>query len=178
MQRRPLHMVMVRGPRLPLINGHCVDGRRTRATITAAKTYDDEPVWQIGGQIAENGVRMEPGQLIQHARSEMAQILPELDLTGAYWCTYRIDRAEPRLGGRRPKNAFLTARGTTVLAWPTKLVLAPRLAELAQDELAKLIGRPSSDARPDSAVILKGWTQPGVAVPPWESPSCRWTIVD
>jgi glycine/D-amino acid oxidase-like deaminating enzyme len=179
MQRRPLHMVMVRSPRLPLINGHCVDGRRTRATITAARSYDDEPVWQVGGQIAEDGVAMRPDHLIQHARSELAHVLPALDLAGARWCTYRVDRTEPAMrGGKRPESAFLTVRGSTLIAWPTKLVLAPRLAELAQGELAKLIGRPSGDARPDSAAILKGWAQPGVAVPPWESPSCRWTVVD
>ncbi len=32
-QRRPLHMLMVRGA-LPELNGHCVDGARTRLTIT------------------------------------------------------------------------------------------------------------------------------------------------
>lgn len=179
MQRRPLHMVMLRGPRLPMLNGHCVDGRKTRATITSAKTYDDEPVWQVGGQIAEDGVKMAPEQLIEHARNELRSILPALDLTDVHWATYRVDRAEPAMrGGVRPDGAWLAARGSTLIAWPTKLVLAPRLADQAVEELRRLIGGPHSFAAPEGPSILKGWTQPGVAVPPWESPSCRWTVVD
>ena len=35
MQRRPLHMTLVRGADLPPLNGHCVDGAKTRVTVTS-----------------------------------------------------------------------------------------------------------------------------------------------
>ncbi len=40
MQTRPLHMVLVRGD-LPHLNGHCVDGRTTRVTITSDTERSD-----------------------------------------------------------------------------------------------------------------------------------------
>jgi glycerol-3-phosphate dehydrogenase len=100
MQRRPLHMVMVRGSEsaLPLLNGHCVDGAKTRVTITTAQDINGRRIWQVGGQIAEDGAGMEPQQLVEHAREEMRQVLPGVELaTGDIeWATYRVDRAEAR----------------------------------------------------------------------------------
>ncbi len=63
MQTRPLHMVLVRGE-LPHLNGHCVDGRTTRVTITSDTERSEtsaagRTVWQVGGQIAEIGVALD-----------------------------------------------------------------------------------------------------------------------
>jgi len=57
MQLRPLHMVMVRGS-LPELFGHCVDGNKTRVTITSAVDTLGRTVWHVGGEIAEKGVQM------------------------------------------------------------------------------------------------------------------------
>ena len=65
MQLRPLHMVMVRGP-LPEFNGHCVDGSKTRVTITSDRDIHKQTVWQIGGQVSEIGVDLEADELISH----------------------------------------------------------------------------------------------------------------
>ena len=58
MQSRPLHMVLVRG-NLPELNGHCLDGAKTRVTITSDTDDEGRMVWQIGGQIAEEGVNLD-----------------------------------------------------------------------------------------------------------------------
>jgi len=61
-QRRPLHMLMMRGD-LPQLNGHCVDGGGTRVTITADTDTAGRTVWQVGGEVSERGVEMEqPGR--------------------------------------------------------------------------------------------------------------------
>ena len=66
MQRRPLHMVLVRG-NLPELNGHCLDGAKTRVTITSERDDAGRMVWQIGGQIAEDGVNFDSQSLTTRA---------------------------------------------------------------------------------------------------------------
>src|SRR5579872_6498570 len=75
MQRRPLHMVLVRGD-LPGLNGHCVDGARTRVTITSDRDSSGRTVWQVGGQLAEDGVSLDELALVHRARRELAAVLP------------------------------------------------------------------------------------------------------
>ena len=72
MQKRPLHMVLVRG-RLPVLNGHCVDGARTRVTITTDCDASGRTVWQIGGQLAEEGVSFDEQSLVRRAAAELRE---------------------------------------------------------------------------------------------------------
>jgi hypothetical protein len=172
MQRRPLHMVLVRGD-LPVLNGHCVDGAKTRATITTDNDIARRTVWQIGGQIAEDGVALVEPSLIAHARRELEYILPGIDLAHTEWATYRIDRAEGATpNGARPENVQLLSEGNVVTAWPTKLVLAPVLAERIIAALQPLVlGEPAfPDVPPD-------WPRPSIARPPWEM-IARWHRID
>jgi glycine/D-amino acid oxidase-like deaminating enzyme len=163
MQRRPLQMVMVRGKDLPMFFGHCIGGTKPRATITADVDSAGRTVWQIGGEPAESGVKMSRHDLIRHTKRELTDILPGIDLTGAEWATYTINRAEAATaGGIRPDDAQLIEEGNVLTAWPTKLALAPRLAE----QILARIGPPagnSSDLRD-----VQGWPRPAVAPPPWE----------
>ena len=135
MQRRPLHMVMVRSDRpgtdtLPEFNGHCVDGARTDVTITSDRDSQGRTVWQLGGQLAEDGVALDAARLILHARRELAAVIPGIDLSNTEWATYRVDRAEFRTPGRsRPDTFSLLHEENTLTAWPTKLALVPLLAE-------------------------------------------------
>src|SRR5262249_50892654 len=87
MQRRPLHMVVARGD-LPVLNGHCTDGSVTRVTITTTATTTRTYIWQIGGQIAEDGINMAPAALISHARKELHAVLPGVDFSRVEWTTY------------------------------------------------------------------------------------------
>lgn len=163
-QLRPLHMAMVRGD-LPALNGHCTDAAATRVTITTAQDAAGRTVWQIGGQVAEVGVEMDRASLIAHARSELQATVPGVNLTRAEWSAYRVDRAEPRTaGGRRPDDAVLHAHGSVLAAWPSKLALAPRLAE----QVAALLPPPATDAATVSSA-LTDWPRPQAALPPWET---------
>ena len=132
MQRRPLHMVMVRGESLdlPELCGHQVDGAHTRMTITSDVDSRGRTVWQLGGQVAEDGVAMTRQELACHAAAELAAVLPGLDFDGLEINTYRVDRAEAMTeGGRRPETQSLRIDGNTLTAFPTKLALAPVLAQ-------------------------------------------------
>jgi glycerol-3-phosphate dehydrogenase len=163
MQRRPLHMVMVRG-RLPQLFGHCVDGNKTRVTITSAVDSQDRTVWQLGGELAEKGVDRESSDLIRFAQAEFMSVLPGVDLAGVEWATYRINRAEGRsTAGLRPDGPVWRRDGSVITAWPTKLVLAPRLAR----SIADALGDPP-DGGTESVGAPPDWPCPDVAQPPWE----------
>jgi glycerol-3-phosphate dehydrogenase len=171
MQRRPLHMVVARGE-LPVLNGHCIDGSATRATITTTEDSDNRTLWQIGGQIAETGVAMSARELIAFAKDELAQILPGLDLLGTEWTTYRADRAEAAMrGGRRPDNAYAKLHGNSITAWPTKLALVPALSE----QVRRMIESTHPHLQPlhIATDMFRDWPRPVVALPPWET-AAQW----
>ncbi len=163
MQRRPLHMVLVKG-KLPNLFGHCVDGTKTRATITSSTSTDGLTVWQVGGQIAEDGVTMTETSLIAHAQRELAAVLPGLDISELAWATYRVDRAEAKSpGGSKPAGAQIDQQGNVITAWPTKLALVPELTKLIMDRLDAPTCAASSKLE-----LPPDWPRPRVAMPPWE----------
>lgn len=162
MQRRPLHMVVVRGS-MPRLNGHCVDGLATRVTVTSTSDHARRTIWQLGGQIAEDGVDLEPEPLIRRAEQEVAEVLPGVDLTDAAWTTYRVDRAEATTErGQRPGDAALIEDADVMTAWPTKLALVPKLVDRIVERLDAPRG-PEADLRP-----LARWPRPPVAAMPWD----------
>lgn len=176
-QRRPLHMVMVRGPRVPLF-GHCVRelSDKPRLTITTGtlntssrENGDPELVWYIGGEVAERGVSMDPGAVIEATREEVAACLPWVDTSGWRWSTLRIDRAEGKTPeGRRPDGAVVIRIGpaelNAIAVWPTKLALAPAAAErvlaLLREAGVEPTGTPGTRRQPADPVR--------VAPAPWE----------
>lgn len=163
MQRRPLHMLMLRGD-LPELNGHCVDGARTRATITTDRTAAGDCLWQVGGQLAEVGVALDRAALIARGQDELRAVLPGIDLDRAAWGTYRVDRAERAMpGGKRPETFEILKEANLVTLWPTKLVLAPVVASRIASEI-----EPACD---DVVRELTDWPKPAVATPPWEDAS-------
>jgi glycerol-3-phosphate dehydrogenase len=165
-QTRPLHMVLVRGD-LPELNGHCVDGAKTRVTITSDVDASRRTVWQVGGQIAEDGVKLEPLELMRHARRELSAVLPGWKPDALEWSTYRIDRAERRTAdGSRPDDVQLIHESNVFTIWPTKLVLAPRMSERVQEELEAFQGGQQAEFR--KSLMELNWPQPAVALPPWE----------
>lgn len=172
MQRRPLHMAMVKGApeRLAELNGHCADGGRTRVTITSSTSDDGQRVWQLGGELAESGCALEPDELITAARSCLDSVLPGFDSStnDLAWATYRIDRAEKKnTKALRPAGAYVGTSGAAVIAWPTKLVLAPATAREVVAECA------TSNTLPSQDLPFAASTTPPVASPPWEE--ARWT---
>lgn len=168
MQRRPLHMAVFRGP-LPRLNGHCVDGAHTRITITSDVSAEGETIWQLGGQLAEQGVDLDEIELLQRAVSEVAAVLPGIDLSQVSGTTYRVDRAEGLTAdGKRPDGVHWLSEGNIVTAWPTKLVLAPRLSAEVRRRLAATMTRILPLGKTESPIDFPDWPRPEIANYPWE----------
>ncbi len=170
-QLRPLHMVMARG-NLPVINGHCIDGAKTRVTITTTKDYADRIVWQIGGQLAEDGTHKTPEELICHAAKELQEVLPTVDFRDTEFLTYFTTRAEENKDGSRPTDITLLEEQDVLSCWPTKLAFAPRLAKKVASRIAPIVHASEFDLS-----ILSSWPSPTVALPPWES-DLPWSSIE
>lgn len=165
-QIRPLHVPLVRG-RLPTLNGHCVEGTKTRVTITTDVDSAGRTVWQLGGQLTEDGVKMKPRELLRHAVRELAAVLPGWQAGDVEWACYRVNRAERATSeGSMPGDVQIIQDGNRFTAWPTKLVMAPLLSERIM-KLLDLPDRSGDDAWPTSCARL-GWPAAEVALPPWE----------
>lgn len=170
-QRRPLHQVMIRGMSQPLY-AHCI-GKRTRplATVTSHPALGGGYIWYVGGLIAEDGVMENKEQLIARSRRELPLLFPGADFSAATWATVWVDRAEGgSAGGRRPGGPTVRTSGKFVVAWPTKLALAPRLAQRIVQTIRDQGVRPAaSDV--DALRVLE---EPAIARPPWEEVE-RWS---
>jgi glycine/D-amino acid oxidase-like deaminating enzyme len=129
-QRRPLRMILARGVPCKLF-AHClVPEPKPRVTIT---THDlkGENIWYLGGNIAEKAVGMREDEALRWAYSEMAALFPWLDWKKVRWAIHDVDRAEPLANKLLPGGPTLWTAGNAALAWPTKLALAPALAQQA-----------------------------------------------
>jgi glycine/D-amino acid oxidase-like deaminating enzyme len=168
MQRRPLGMVLLRGD-LPPLFGHCIVGGKTGLTITTPVPG----VWQIGGEIAERLAQEDnPATARQLALGEIRRWLPELELKGAETAIYRAVRAEARTAAiRRPSgvHASMVAPGM-IVGWPTKLSMAPVLAEEVFELVQLALKAPGGyDETPSLPT-------PNVARYPWEE--TEWFAVN
>ncbi len=170
MQRRPLHMLMARGP-LPLLYAHCLGASANpRLTITSYPLAEGEIVWHLGGQVAESGVASDEKEHIAAGQAELAALLPWLDLTDIHWATRRIDRAEIATpGGKRPDSWLVHSERDVITAWPTKLAFAPCLAADVLHCLEQDGVRPSGDG----TVSIDLPCAP-LAQPPWNEVK-RWS---
>jgi glycerol-3-phosphate dehydrogenase len=165
MQRRPLHMVMVKGPTLKPLYAHCLGGGpKPRITVTTHPAANGQWVWYLGGDISEAaGVARDPAQQIAVAKKELAHLLPWVDLSEAQFATLRVDRAEPQQSGLvRPDNAFLDVQGRLMVGWPTKLALAPDFADRVLASLSR------DDIHPIPQPAHKGLPKPPMAQPAWD----------
>lgn len=169
MQRRPLRMVMVRHAITDPVYVHCVSDKLSMTpelTITSHRNARGEPVWYLGGELAERGAGQSEQQLLAAAREKLAALFPWCDFSGAAWATLAIDRAEGRQpDGRRPDTVSIALQGNLMVCWPTKLTLAPNLGNAV---LASLRDSGLAPGAPPAA--LPGFLpQPTVAPTPWES---------
>lgn len=166
MQLRPLLMVMVRGQAgYPLpgeLFAHCLGASANpRITITSHTDSRGNVVWYLGGDIAEQGVGRGDAEQIAAARRELESLFPWQDFSRCDWGILPIDRAEPRQpDGKRPDNVFCAEEDGVITAWPTKLALAPRLA----DEIIKQLK--VSGVEPAGASV--------VSLPPVEFTPLPW----
>jgi hypothetical protein len=161
MQRRPLLMALLRGD-LPPLFGHCIVGGKTRLTVTTP----DKGIWQVGGELSERLAGETDLKIARKAAlTELRRWLPAIDLTRAEIAFYPAVRAEARTADqRRPSGVHAAELAPGIIAaWPTKLAMAPVLADEVFALAAKNLQQPSyqDDGAPP-------WPAPAVARYPWE----------
>ncbi|MGE6660529.1 NAD(P)/FAD-dependent oxidoreductase [Pseudomonas sp. NPDC077408] len=165
MQKRPLHMVIVKAPTLKPLYAHCLGGgSKPRITVTSHPAEDGEWVWYLGGDLAEaGGVARDEAAQIAAAKKELAELVPWIDLSAAKWATLRIDRAEPAQSAlARPDNAFLAEQGRLLVGWPTKLALSPDFADRVEGALVR------DGIQPQPLAPLPELPRPAITRPFWE----------
>lgn len=173
MQTRPLHMVHLRMSAPDPAFVHCIGdsfGMTPRLTITSHPDGAGGWVWYLGGEIAESGMQRSPQEQQAEAARQLHETFPWLDVSGARWGSFFINRAEPRLPSlQRPDTAYLHASGPLLVTWPTKLTLTPDLGDSVCAELQRQGLMPATHATDAAAVLAGHFPAPALAVPRWES---------
>ena len=169
MQRRPLHMAMVRrrGPTSSSTGTASMErppGSRSPAprprTATASGSSEEssKPV-ASGNPTSDSGrhgvSRGGAARFRCRRRRSPLGDLPRRPCRGG------AGPGRTRATLKRPEDATVTRTGDLVVAWPTKMVLAPRCADLVADELG-----PGGGVGPPP---FSGLPAPSVALPPWET---------
>ena len=165
MQRRPLQMVLVKGAALPPLFAHCLGSSpKPRMTVTTHPCADGQWCWYLGGDLAEQGAGQAPDELIAKAKRELQELLPWISLEGTRWTTLPVNRAEPAQSGLvRPDTAFVQPVTNALVTWPTKLALAPNLADQVIEQLQ------SQQVVPHAPTpITDTLTKPKVSAPEWD----------
>ncbi|OGT30948.1 MAG: hypothetical protein A3E87_08185 [Gammaproteobacteria bacterium RIFCSPHIGHO2_12_FULL_35_23] len=135
MQRRPLQMTWLRFPKFVAeyqVYFHCVEqGGSPSITITTHQDKAGRTIWYLGGDISESGVQRSPEEQIAFAKRELKRLMPWIDLSNTEWGTSSLDRAEmATVEGKKPESISIEkVTDNLLVGWPTKLVLAPLLAE-------------------------------------------------
>lgn len=176
MQRRPLHMVMVRGD-LPELFGHCLGASSLpRLTVTSSRDREGRTVWALGGSIAESGVTREPAAQIKAAKRELAECVPWVNIERCQWATRRWDRAEGLTpDGSRPDVPMLATGPRVSVGWPTKMVFAPAMADMALAQLQAMSIKPRMIDAPVQSHGVPALTAAAVAPVPADDPATIWT---
>jgi len=171
MQRRPLHMVLVKTPFDYPLYAHCLGfGARPRLTITTHHMQDGSSIWYLGGLLAEEGTKRDTHTQIESAREELRALFPWLDFSTAEFATFMIDRAEPlQKSGLKPESSYVKVIENIMIAWPTKLALAPKLADDIMWQLHQAKITPQLFDTRD----LRSWPMPSLAKPIWEELFCK-----
>ena len=166
MQRRPLHMVVVKHDMPYAVYAHCLGLSSTpRITITTHRAQDGKTIWYLGGQLAEEGIARSSAEQTHLADSELKALFPWLDFSNARFASFLVDRAESlQPDGSRPDSCFMQAIHNLIVAWPTKLALAPQLTK----EIIQCVT--DEDIQPSAGDIqsLQSWPTPAIATPIWD----------
>lgn len=166
-QTRPLHMVHLSKPDLPEVYLHCIGSDFSltpQLTITSHPHADNKMTWYLGGELAEAGVQRTEDEQIKAAQEQVARLFPWVDLDGAVWQSFFINRAEPnRESNSRPDDAFVKDTHNAIVVWPTKLTLTPTMADQVIEQLKS------------AAVAPAGHEQTPLPLPRAEMATPRWS---
>lgn len=167
MQLRPLHQVAVSSPTLKPLYAHALGlNSAPRMTISSHQRDNSHWVWFLGGDLSTNGIDRDAQSQIEYAKTELQSLMPWHTLNDADWRTVRVDRAEPKQQSLiKPDDVFAEyAADSTMVCWPTKLTLAPRLG----DRVVQLLNDKSISASAEAAPKLP--LKPAVlAEKPWNT---------
>ena len=171
-QLRPLNMVWVKKAGLGSVFAHCIGedfSLTPKLTVTTHTADDGMPVWYLGGELAESGVGVPDDELIERAKRLIADLFPWVDLSGAQWGCFAIDRAEAKMAdGSRPDGALFIAEDGYIAAWPTKLTLAPALADGVLAELAASVTKQAGDGTPTLDALAQIFPKATLAKAHWD----------
>lgn len=168
MERRTVHMVLIKHPALPPLYAHCLgNSTKPRLTITSHPTRDGSRVWYVGGELAEEGAQRDDRLQIEHAQRELKELLPWIDLRGARFKTLKLDRILPdgERGLFKPEHAFVEPRGNNIVTWPCKMTLAPNLGRQVLSLLEKEGMKPEHPPLEEALPLL----YPETGQPAWET---------
>lgn len=172
-QVRPLNMIFVKGPKLPSIYVHCIGDSFSltpKLTVTSHEDSSGNTVWYLGGEIAESGVGKPREEQLEAARQLLTNLFPWLNLSETTWECFAIDRAEPAINSTyRPDDAYIMEENGVIVAWPTKLTLAPSLGDKVLKQLQDDAIVPSPVLNSDRGVddLTKFLTHPDRAFAQW-----------
>ena len=171
-QLRPLNMVWVKKAGLGSVFAHCIGedfSLTPKLTVTTHTADDGMPVWYLGGELAESGVGVPDDELIERAKRLIADLFPWVDLSGAQWGCFAIDRAEAKMAdGSRPDGALFIAEDGYIAAWPTKLTLTPALADGVLAELAASVKKQAGDGTPTLDALAQIFPKATLAKAHWD----------
>lgn len=164
MQVRPLHQVIVHKKSLHDFYSVCL-GTSSKPPLVATTHLDrnGNTVWYLGGELAEaEGVARSEGEQIEFAQALLHKNMPWVDLSDAEWATWRVNRAEPKTAtGARPPGIYCQRLGNVLVTWPSKLALAPHLAD-------EVLAATSGDTPPRPQPRSLQLPHPAVAYSPWD----------
>lgn len=177
MQIRPLHQLIVKHNYPYPLYAHCMGTNPSpRLTISSHPCKDGSWVWYLGGDLATEGVKQSTEELITKGKRELTTLFPWLDFSKAQWRSLKVNRAEPQQQTLiKPDEAFAqTAEGAAniIVAWPTKLTLAPALSDDIVDLLATLpqhSPETEKNTHPDNLQALNKLPTPDVSQACWET---------
>jgi hypothetical protein len=140
-QTRPLHMLAIYDKNLPEVYAHAVEiSSVPRLTITTHKNDNGENIWYLGGKIAEDGVKLSSEELIEKAKKELNNLLPDFKFSSPKFKSIKIDRAENKQGFlKRPDSSFMHIENNTMIVWPIKFTLLPSLGDRVFDYISSNI---------------------------------------
>lgn len=169
MQKRPLQMVFVKHAIAQPLYVHCVaDFSATPdLTITTHPCKDGSHAWYLGGELAESGAQLDKPTQLARAQQKLQELFPWCDFSNARFDSFYVNRAEAQqVDGKRPDRDSVLQAGNVFYCWPTKLTLAPALANSVMQKINALGLQPQQA----QDLPLSGFDYPGVATPAWDKP--------
>ena len=151
----PLPILVLRGD-LPTLNGFCLDGTKAKVIITTQRIAEQDVVWQVASETVSQTAL---GGFADAAMRELKAALPEFTLPKHDSQVSVAVRAEG-FSNRRSDDVCVEVYNEAIVAWPTKLVLAPRMS-------ASVMARLTPPQGGESWSHFQDWPEPPVAAFPW-----------